>query len=159
MIHTLLLASFVAAAQAGPPADRPTPNRDSVWGAALARLRPGKTIRIHLIGNGRIEGEFAHGSATTLTLAGTPAPVEHSTAALDSLWVRGTGAKTGALIGGVAGLLVGTAFGVLINGSCEADGASCGGWVPGAGLAGAAVVGLLGAAIGSGFTHWRRRVP
>src|SRR6185503_10855081 len=102
-----MLASL-AAVQAGG-------GSDSAWAAAMARLRPQSRVRIHHVGGGRIEGQFARGSATTLTLAGSPAPVEYSTATLDSLWVRGTSAKRGAIIGSVSLGVAGIGFGILVN--------------------------------------------
>ena len=154
MISSLLLA-FAAAAQAGsPPADQD-------WGAALARLRPNSTIRVHRIGDGRIEGSFTRASATTLVLAGTPVPMEYPVATLDSLWVRGNSAKTGAIIGGIALAVAGATYGVLANEvGCKDDGGDpCPEAIPLLGLAGAATGALLGALIGSAIPRWHLRVP
>jgi len=148
-----MLASL-AAVQAGG-------GSDSAWAAAMARLRPQSRVRIHHVGGGRIEGQFARGSATTLTLAGTPAPVEYSTATLDSLWVRGNSAKTGAIIGGISFAVGGLAYGYLVNevGCKDEGGDPCPEVIPLLGLAGAAGGGLLGALIGSAIPRWHRRLP
>lgn len=118
-------------------------------------------IRVHQAGNGRIEGQFANGSGSTLVLTGTSGPREFSTISLDSLWVRGTSAKRGAIIGGIAGVSAGVAFGVFANevGCKDDSGDPCPEAIPLMGLAGAAAGALVGALIGSAFPHWHRRVP
>ena len=161
LIHSLLLA-FAAAAQAGsPPAGQGPVNRDSVWAAALARLSPRSTIRVHRIGDGRIEGPLARASATTLLLAGIPEAMEYPVATLDSLWVRGNSAKTGAIIGGISLAVAGAAYGAFANEvGCQDDGGDpCPEAIPLLGLAGAATGALLGALIGSAIPRWHLRVP
>jgi len=146
LIHSLLLA-FAAAAQAGsPPAGQGPVNRDSVWAAALARLSPRSTIRVHRIGDGRIEGSL---------------PMEFPVATLDSLWVRGNSAKTGAIIGGISLAVAGAAYGAFANEvGCQDDGGDpCPEAIPLLGLAGAASGALLGALIGSAIPRWHLRVP
>ena len=135
---------------------------DSVWAAALARLSPRNTIRVHQIGlSGRTEGQFARASATMLALAGTPASVEYPLTTIDSLWVRGNSAKTGAVIGGISGAIAGVAFGVMANEvGCKDDGGNpCPEAMPLLGLAGAATGALLGALIGAAIPRWHLRVP
>jgi hypothetical protein len=153
LIHAFVLAAL-AAAQMGS-------GSDSAWAAAMARLKPEGLVRIHQIGGGRIEGRFARGSATTLVLAGAPAPVEYSTATLDSLWVRGTSAKRGAIIGSITLGIAGMGLGVFANAvACESDGGdSCPEAIPILGVLGAAGGGLLGALIGSAIPSWHRRIP
>jgi hypothetical protein len=157
----VILASF-AAAQAGSPLVEQGPTkRDSVWAAALARLTPSNTIRIHRVAGGRIEGEFARASVTTLVLTGAPAPVEYPFATLDSLWVRGKTTKTGAIIGSISFAVVGLTYGYLANevGCKDEGGDPCPEVIPLLGLAGAAGGGLMGALIGSAIPRWHRRVP
>jgi hypothetical protein len=110
------LVASLAAAQIGPPPVRQTPvKHDSVWAAALARLTPRNTIRVH---------QLASASGTTLALVGTPAPVEYPFATLDSLWVRGKRTKTGAIIGSISFAVAGLAYGYLANEvGCKDDGA------------------------------------
>jgi hypothetical protein len=156
------LVAFAAAAQAGsPPAGQGPVNRDSVWAAALARLSPRNTIRVHRIADGRIEGSFTRASATTLVLAGTPEPMESPLATLDSLWVRGNSAKTGAIIGGISLAVAGAALGAFANEvACQDEGGDpCPEAIPVLGLAGAATGGLLGALIGLAIPRWHLRVP
>lgn len=152
----------MAAAQIGPPpAPQARVNHDSVWGAALARLNPRSTIRVHRIGDGRIEGAFTRASATSLMLTGTTGALEYPVGTLDSLWVRGNSAKTGAIIGGISFAVAGMAYGYLVNevGCKDEGGDPCPEVIPLLGLAGAAGGGLLGALIGSAIPRWHRRVP
>jgi hypothetical protein len=117
-------------------------------------------IRVHRIGAGRIEGSFTRASATTLVLAGTPEAMEFPVATLDSLWVRGSSAKKGAIIGGTSLAVAGVALGIFVNGvACEPDGNPCPEAIPVLGLGGAAAGALLGALIGSAIPRWHLRVP
>lgn len=154
-----LALAVSAAAPRDVAAQRPD-NQDSVWGAALARLSPGRAIRVHQTGRGRIEGTFRSAAPATLTLDLATSPTELSTAGLDSLWIRGTTARTGALVGAIPGAVAGVTVGVLANLACSDDGGdSCPEAIPLLGLAGAAGGALLGALIGSLIPKWHRRIP
>lgn len=154
LIHVLLLASFAAAQTRSPLAP------DSAVGAAVARLRPGTTIRFNAANVGRVEGRFAGASAATLTLADSGPPADYAIAAIDSVWVRGTAARRGALIGAIPVGLFGIAVGVGANsGACGESSGSCPWAIPVLGLAGAAAGALLGALVGSQIPRWHRRVP
>lgn len=157
------MLAALAAAQDGPsPVPQASTHHDSVWAAALARLTPRNTIRIRQVGAGRLEGQFARASGTVLALAGTPAPVEYPLARLDSLWVRGNSAKTGAVIGGFTGAIAGGVYGYMANEvGCKDEGVGdpCPEAIPLLGLAGAATGALVGALIGSAIPRWHRRVP
>jgi hypothetical protein len=152
----LLYAGNTTLAQGNPVADL-----DSALGAALWRLKPGATIRLHERERGRIEGRFVGMSGTTFTMAVQSEPNDFPFATVDSLWVRRTAVKTGAIVGAIPGAVAGTLFGILINGlGCSDDGGDpCPEAIPLAGLAGAAAGALLGAAVGSLIPRWQRRVP
>ena len=82
-------------------------------------------------------------------------------ASVDSIWVRGSAVKKGALIGGVAGaVLFGTFVAVVVDAVCEVD---CDNeWVGGAFVGGGLGFlggGLLGAGIGALIPKWRLRFP
>jgi len=83
-------------------------------------------------------------------------------ASVDSVWVRGHAAGTGAIVGMVSGTVLLGVFGALIaEGVC--DSADCSGeWAKGAlagGVMGAAAGALLGAGIGALIPKWRLRFP
>ena len=70
---------------------------DSIAMAAIARLKPGNTIRVHALGQGWLNG--------------------FPTASLDSVLVRHTHAGTGAALGALVGMLVGALIGAIIGGA------------------------------------------
>lgn len=155
-----LTIALLATTAFGPAAAQTPADADSVWRAALARLTPGTTVRVHSRDRGRIEGRVVGTWGTTLNLDTGAAPAEWSTAALDSLWVRGTAAKTGAIVGAVPGAVAGGLLGVVANElGCKESGDTCPEAVPLLGLGGAAAGALLGAIVGSLIPKWHRRVP
>lgn len=122
------------------------------------QLKPGQTVRLHLQTGQRAEGRFtayqSDSSIVRLATRDTTMPF----AMIDSIWVRKTGAKTGAIVGAVAvGVPSALFWGALCTGLN--DGGECGQWGAVAGLtvAGAGVGALLGAAIGSVSSHWQLR--
>jgi len=157
MRHYALILALVATTTGPVVAQVP----DSVWRAAVARLTPGTTIRLHSRDRGRIEGPLVGAEGTTLTLETGATRTEWSTATLDSLWVRRTNAKTGAIIGAIPGALFGVAVGVYFNeaGCQDGGGDPCSEAIPLAGLAGAAAGALVGGLIGSLIPKWQRKVP
>lgn len=138
-----------------------TPAQDSVWGAALVRLSAGSSIRLHHVDRGRLEGRFRSATGSTLILDVDRSASELSTAGLDSLWVRGNAARTGAIVGAIPGVVAGVTIGVIANNvGCSDDGGDpCPEAVPLLGLAGAAAGALVGALIGSAIPKWHRRIP
>jgi len=161
VVSALLFLSLRAAPLAAQQAATQTAaSQDSVWGAALARLRAGTSIRLHGPERGRIEGRFVGASGTTLTLDAGGTATELSTFALDSLWVRGTAARTGVSIGVIGGVIAGITLGAIANEICQGDSSSgCSEAIPILGLAGGAAGALVGALVGSAFPKWHRRIP
>jgi len=150
------VAVLVAALPQVSGAQVPGP-QDSLVLAALARLQPGKGIRVHTAGLGRLQGKFASLTDTTVALGTTTGPRSVAVAGIDSLWQRGSAAATGALVGMViGGVLIGVAGGEL----CKSfEGGDCtGSFVAGAaiGVAGGA---LVGGVIGALIPTWKRKVP
>jgi hypothetical protein len=79
-------------------------------------------------------------------------------AMIDSIWVRKSGAGTGAIIGAVVvGVPSALFWGALCTGLSEGDGCPQWGAVAGLTMAGAAAGALLGTAIGSASSHWQLR--
>jgi hypothetical protein len=121
------------------------------------QLKPGQTVRLHLQTGLRAEGRFTayqpDSSIVRLAMRDTTLPF----AMIDSIWVRKTGASTGAIVGAVAvGVPSALFWGALCTGLSDGE---CGQWgaVAGLTMAGAGVGALLGAAIGSAATHWQLR--
>ncbi len=128
--------------------------------AVLARIESGKVVRARLdadrtvvgaytpMGDGRLGIRSDQGSTDTLRLG-----------EIRELSVRGRHTKSGAIIGGIAGVGFGVLVGILVSGFCETD--SCRGIEPYAlaiplfGGGGA----LLGAALGSAFPKWKKVFP
>jgi hypothetical protein len=81
---------------------------------------------------------------------------------VEALWVRGSGAKQGALIGALAGVVVGGAMGLFV-GEVICDNPDCQASTPGT----IATFGALGAAVGAGggvlvglvVRRWHARFP
>ncbi len=121
------------------------------------RLRPGQTVRLHSQTGQRAEGRFAvyHSDPPVVQLTMRDSTIQF--AMVDSIWVRKTGAKTGAIVGAVAiGVPSALFWGALCSGLSHGE---CGEWGAVAGLtaAGAGVGALLGAAIGSASSRWQLR--
>ncbi len=132
--------------------------QDSVVRAALARITPGKRIRLHTTGLGRLEGSFASLTDTTVTLGAAPATTSIALAGIDSLWQRGSATGSGALLGGLTGGILLGGLGAAVCSDYDCSGGQGGAFVVGAfvGFAGGAVVGGL---IGAAIPKWHRRVP
>lgn len=121
-------------------------------GDAIGRLKPGQRVRLHSQSGQRAEGRFSvyEADSSVVQLAMRDTTIRF--AMVDSLWVRKSGAKTGALIGAVA---LGVPTAVLFSSGWSSDE-----WrgltviVTAAGT-GAGV--LLGAVIGSTTSRWQLR--
>jgi hypothetical protein len=125
---------------------------------AIGRLRPGQTVRLHSQTGQRAEGRFTiyHPDPPVVHLAMRDTTIQ--VAMVDSLWVRKSGAKTGAIIGAVVvGVPSALFWGAICN--LASDGAGCGQWgvVAGLTVASAGVGALLGGAIGSFSSRWQLR--
>ena len=140
----------------------PTPPGIPQHQAAIHTLRDSQMVRLHTSALARREGRLLSHDENDLMLAqGTDSLLNISVRDVDSLWVRGTSWKTGALIGSVLGAAAGVVLGLGVSElGCEST--DCGP-AAGAGLAGGAIVGaggaLLGALIGSAFPKWHSRWP
>ncbi len=95
-------------------------------------------------------------------VAGDLGLAQLSSSDIDKLWVRGRATKTGAIIGGIVGLLAGVGYGLLLgevicnNEDCNAD---TGTVVAALGLGGALAGAGGGALIGAAIPKWHLRFP
>jgi hypothetical protein len=169
----LALATLVAARPVvgQPPAPQPAGAQPTVGpsvadGRLLARvaaLRSGALVAVRDSG-GRVEGRVEGTAGDTLLLRPAGRAVARTPlAAVDALWVAGSGTKRGALIGGALGAAALATLGVLfVSGMCDQPG-GCSDEYPRvvavSGAVGGAAGGLLGAGIGSFFRSWRRVYP
>ncbi len=128
--------------------------------AVLARIESGKVVRARLdpdrtlvgsyapVGDGRLGIRSDLGATDTLRLG-----------EIRELAIRGRHTKTGAIVGGMAGVGLGIFIGWIVTNTCDA--ADCDGSGPYAvaiplfGGGGA----LLGAAIGTAIPRWKRVFP
>jgi hypothetical protein len=136
------------------------PDPAAAGGAAPAELgvRPGRTVRVAVAGEGRLAGTVTASDGGGFTLA-TPGGDRRFAALPDTLWTRGRAVAQGAVVGGIVGAGAGVLLGLFGNALCEYD---CG---PAAGDAalGALLVGAsgaaLGALVGAAIPRWQRRLP
>jgi hypothetical protein len=133
--------------------------------AALARLHPGNTVRVHVVGQGWLNGLIArnHADSVALGLDGRERIVP--TAAIDSVLVRHGHAGIGAGLGALAGMIVGAS-----GGGCEGPPAtSLGAAAASIGpqldcalvhvTAGLAIGAVVGAIVGAATPSWEHLVP
>lgn len=125
---------------------------------SLGQVRAGQLVKVRTQDGRLVEGRFSTFSLSPPHLQLEDPDSSFHTGSIDSLWVRGTRAKTGAIVGGV---VLGVASGVVLGAFCEYggeyDGCDQWGMVAALTLAGAATGAGLGALIGSAFPHWRLR--
>jgi hypothetical protein len=130
--------------------------------AVIRALHVGQRLRIEQPGGARLEGVFSSVTRDSLVVAGDVGLAQLSDSDIDKLWVRGRATKTGAIIGGIVGLLAGVGYGLLLgevicnNEDCNAD---TGVVVAVLGLGGAAVGAGGGAVIGAAIPKWHLRFP
>jgi hypothetical protein len=124
---------------------------------AVARLRPGHQVRIHARGLGRVEGAFLRPTEAAVVLSAEQGERFVPVVAIDSLWVRGTAAGRGAILGSFVGAVVGAIAMYAANQSAfevaDRDAALIG---AGFGLASGAFVGTI---IGAVSKPWKRWYP
>lgn len=153
----LAVVAGLAVALAGEAVAQDTRASDSRAGA-VARLRPGHQVRIHSRGLGRVEGAFLRPTEAAVVLTAEQGERFVPIAGIDSLWVRGTAAGRGAVLG----TFVGAAFGAIamyaanqtaFEDLADRDAALIG---AGFGLASGAFVGTI---IGAVSRPWKRWHP
>jgi hypothetical protein len=127
--------------------------------AAVRTLKPGQTVRIWVHGGDRIESRIRSLRAESLSLQLVGDSGAFDVAAIDSLWVRGTATRTGAIAGAAVVGVASVAFwAALCQGLSDGRG-GCTEWgrVTGYSLAGAGAGALIGAGVGALVPKWRLR--
>jgi hypothetical protein len=127
--------------------------------AAVRTMKPGQTVRIRLHGGDRIESRIRSLRAESLALQLVGDSAAFDVAAIDSLWVRGTATRTGAIAGAAVVGIASVAFwGALCQGLSDGPG-GCTQWgrVTAYSLAGAGAGALIGAGVGALVPKWRLR--
>jgi hypothetical protein len=127
--------------------------------AAVRSLEPGQTVRIRVHGGDRIESRIHSLRAGSLALQLGEDSTAFDVAAIDSLWVRGTAARTGAIAGAaVVGVASFAFWAALCDGLSDGPG-GCKEWgrVTAYSLAGAGAGALIGAGVGTLVPKWRLR--
>lgn len=136
------------------------PDAGAADSAALAALgvRPGRTVRVTVPGDGRLAGDVTALDGGGFALA-LPGGARRFATLPDTLWTRERAVVPGAIVGGIAGVVGGIFVGLIGNALCEYD---CGAPV-GYAAAGGLLFGVGGAALGSlvgaAIPRWKRRVP
>lgn len=141
-------------------AGRPAPADAQQLTPVVEGLHPQQLIRIRTRGHALHIGRFAGVGGDTLYLAPGSGTTWIALDAVDALWVRGTAAKTGAIVGGIMGGVATGAFSAwIVSALCETD--DCETLEAGlvGGLLGAAGGALTGAVIGTLINKWHRRYP
>ncbi len=154
-----LLLGGAAGALIGALIGAPFPKWQPANGLALARLQVGQRVRIRTGGDGFVQGWISNSPNLVTLRTADGSTIEVPAPGVDSLWVRGTHARTGALIGGaVAGIGLGAflAYHVNQNNPYNARNTVAGGLGLVGGGAGGALVGAL---IGAAVPRWQLRVP
>jgi hypothetical protein len=148
MIVTVLLfaATRIAQAQAAAP------------GFESVGIKPGRTVRVALPGEGRVSGQVQAVGSSGLTLETATGP--RTLAALpDTLWTRERAVLPGTIVGGTAGVLGGVFLGLLANALCEYDCGSAAAYAVGGGVLVGVAGAALGTLVGAAVPRWKRRLP
>lgn len=149
------LALSATAVSAQPATTRPEGVR-----AALEDFSAGDPIRVSFARQSRLQGRLMALGADSLEISVEGVPAGVPLDAIEGVWARGNAVGRGALIGGVAGVVLGATYGLLIGEIACAE-TSCtrlevgavGGLIVGAAGAGA------GALAGLAIPVWHRRYP
>jgi hypothetical protein len=159
-----LTASTPAAAQGDSLATR-APGGTAAQMAALAQLHAGNTVRVHVAGQGWLNGLVAQNHADSLVLGLVGGERVVPTAAIDSMLVRHGHAGMGAGVGALVGMIVGANVGGCEQPPARSLGEAAASIGPqldcglGHMMAGLAVGALVGAIVGAATPSWEHLVP
>ncbi len=146
----LILPGLAGAQTAGGP------RLDSDRQQVFQTLEDSQWIRLAGPGLGRREGRVLQHSPTEIVLSPEPQSLRVPATRIDTLWIKGTSSKSGALVGGLLGAAAGVLFATQAVEEGETPGAD---WVLAIGGGGAVAGGLLGALVGLAIPRWHRQYP
>jgi hypothetical protein len=133
--------------------------------AALARLQPNSTVRVHLLGQGWLSGPVVRNQSDSLVLVSDNRERAVPVAAIDSALERHGHVRIGAGLGALAGLIVSASAGgcgqppaTSLGDAAAAIGPQIDCGIRHA-MAGLAVGALVGAILGAAIPSWEHRVP
>jgi RNase P/RNase MRP subunit p29 len=123
-------------------------------------LRSGAVVRIARPGIPHVEGRLVRATDHTLVIMDRGSEHTVPVNVADSVWTGTGSTKRGAVIGGLAGLVVSSAAIASLSGMCEVEFSKCEGsrTVVALGVGFAGFTAFLGALAGS-RSEWRRRHP
>lgn len=155
-----LFAGLAQAALAGPLSAQTPISRPSLVEARLQQLKSDSYLRVAIVGDGTIAGRLSDRGAGSFSLAMDSGSRTLGLEQVEALWVRGRATRTGAMVGGIVGVVSGVLFGLWVEKTfCDcvdpnyAGAAAKGGVIFGAaGLA-------LGAVIGTAIPKWHQKYP
>jgi hypothetical protein len=128
--------------------------------ARLQQLKSDSYLRVAVVGDGTIAGRLSDRGAGSFSLAMDSGSRTLRVDQVEALWVRGRATRTGAVVGGIVGVVSGVLFGLWVEKTFYegvdpnyAGAAARGGVIFGAaGLA-------LGAVIGTAIPKWHQKYP
>jgi hypothetical protein len=146
-LHLLLLLPTLAGAQTPDLATRQ---------AAVQTLSDSEWVRLSSPTFGRLEGRILEHTAAELVLGTGPQPMRIPATSIDTLWTRARPSRTGAIVGALAGTVIGV---LIATGTVERGESPGTDYLLVFGVGGAVGGGLLGALVGKAFPSWHRRYP
>ncbi len=152
-------ATVFSASIAWAPLSTATAQQITERQTAFESLADSQWVRLTIPDVGRHEGRLLERSSDLLVLSADPQPLQVPATTIDTLWIRGTAVKTGAIVGAVILGALGTALGAWAGAASTDHDFQTGQAIlagGGVGLLGGA---LLGSVTGLAIPKWHRRYP
>lgn len=160
-VRTTLTTALLLIGATGALQAQATPAGDPRAAAFAKALEAGRTVRLSTAAGRRVTGTVVRADGTTIVLRDERGETSVAAAEVDTLWQRGKATKTGAIVGGVAGLAAGIIIGAELKSEME-EGSTNDDWtlaIPAGAVGGTLVGGAIGAGVGSAFGKWTRVWP
>lgn len=156
-MRTPFVAALLSASIAWTPLSSATAQQSTERQTAFESLADSQWVRLAVPDVGRHEGRLLERSSDSVVLSAETELLRVPATTIDTLWTRGTAAKTGAIVGALTGLALGVVAGATCNEwaeDCPTDTAMLA--LGGIGLGGGA---LLGGLFGFAIPKWHRQYP